>query len=92
MSLQDEFKPGVYRVTQGQFKDAAIFLVEVSDPEESDFTYMTIYNPDSKESHEVTSEEWQIMAKEDALVWDSEIPNEIKDAYISGGFGLITGL
>ena len=92
MSINEMFKPGIYRVTQGQYQGAALFLIEVSDPEESEFTYLTIYNPDSKESHEVTSEEWLVMAKEDGLVWAEEIPDEVKDEYLTGGFALINGL
>lgn len=88
-----DYKPGIYLVTQGEYKDAAIFLIEISDPEESDFTYMTIFNPETEDSHEVSSEEWLVMAEEDGLKWQSDIPNEIKDIYLKGGnFAAIDGL
>jgi hypothetical protein len=33
MSSHEDYKPGIYLVSQGQFKGAAIFLIEVSDPD-----------------------------------------------------------
>jgi len=92
MNNINEYKTGVYMVTQGQFEGAALFLIEISDPEESDFTYMTIFNPESEESHEVAFDEWLEMAKQDGLTWKSEIPNEVKDKYLKGSFALIDGL
>lgn len=93
MSINEESqKPGIYEVTQGQYQGAAIFLIEVSEPEESEFIYLTIYNPDSKESHEISLDEWNLMLAEDGLTWKQDIPDEIKDQYLTGGFGLIAGL
>ena len=92
MNTQQEFPTGIYKVTKGEYSGAALFLVEVSDPEESEFVYLTIYNPDSEESHEITLDEWKIMLDEDDLEWIEEIPEEIKDQYLTGGFGLIAGL
>ena len=77
-------QPGIYKVTKGQYIDAAIFLIDVSQPDESEFTYLTIYNPDSQESHEVPLQEWQIIASEDGLVWTASIPDDIKDEYVQG--------
>ncbi len=92
MPSQNELLTGIYKVTRGEYIDAAIFLVEISEPEESDFIYLTIFNPDSNESHEITLDEWNAMSDEDGLIWTSEIPNEIKDQYTNGEFGLIEGL
>ena len=92
MNQLNEFKPGVYEVTQGQYQGAALFLVEVSEPEESEFIYMTVFNPESEESHEISSAEWLAMVKEDGLSWKSGIPDEVKDMYLKGGFSLIDGL
>jgi len=92
MNTQQEFPTGIYEVTQGEYTGAAIFLVEVSDPEESEFVYLTIYNPESKESHEITFDGWKLMQTEDGLKWADEIPEKIKDQYMTGGFGLIAGL
>ncbi|MDX1352254.1 MAG: hypothetical protein R3254_04525 [Thiomicrorhabdus sp.] len=86
------FKPGIYEVTHGEYQGAAIFLVEVSEPEESDFIYMTIFNPGTEENHEISFEEWLVMVDEDGLVWRSDIPNDIKDKYLEGTFSLIDGL
>ncbi|WP_029407550.1 hypothetical protein [Thiomicrorhabdus sp. Milos-T2] len=92
MKPLNEFKPGVYEVTQGQYQGAALFLVEVSEPEESEFIYMTAFNPESEESHEIYSEEWTAMVIEDGLSRKEDIPDEIKDMYLKGGFSLIDGL
>jgi hypothetical protein len=92
MSSHEDYKPGIYLVSQGQFKGAAIFLIEVSDPAESEFVYMTIFNPESKESHEISFDEWLQMVNEDGLNWSSEIPDEVKDMYLKGSFSLIEGL
>jgi len=88
----NEHKPGIYLVTLGQYKGAAIFLIEVSEPEESDFIYMTIFNPESNDSHEISLDEWLLMIKEDGLEWKSDIPNEVKDMYLKGSFSLVDGL
>ncbi|WP_040725036.1 hypothetical protein [Thiomicrorhabdus sp. Kp2] len=86
------FKPGVYEVTHGDYQGAAIFLIEVSEPEESEFVYMTIFNPGSEESHEISFDEWVVMVDEDGLIWRSEIPDEIKDMYLEGSFSTIDNL
>lgn len=77
-------KTGIYKVTKGQYENAALFLVDIIEPEESEFVYLTIYNPDSEESHEIALEEWQAMSCEDGLEWDSPIPYDIKDQYLHG--------
>ena len=90
--MSSDIATGIYEVTQGEYKGAAIFLIEVSEPEESEFVYLTIYNPDTEESHEVTLDAWNVMCTEDKLERVSDIPEEIKDKFLTGGFGLINGL
>jgi len=85
-------KTGIYKVTQGEYNGAALFLVDISAPEESEFVYLTIYNPESEDSHEVSLGEWLQIAKEDSLEWQEDIPNEIKDKLLEGSFARITGL
>ena len=92
MQTHQDFNPGIYLVTKGQYEGAAIFLIEISEPEESEFVYMTIFNPESEESHEISFEEWMVMNNEDGLTWSSEIPDDIKDLYLQGSFSLIKGL
>ncbi|WP_319379655.1 hypothetical protein [Thiomicrorhabdus sp.] len=82
MTMGSNTKTGIYQVTMGEYVGAAILVMDVSDPQESDFTYLTIYNPDSGDEHEITHDEWQLMVKEDGLEWKQEIPNEIKDQYL----------
>jgi len=92
MQTHQDVKPGIYLVTKGQYEGAAIFLIEVSEPEESEFVYMTIFNPENEGSHEISFDEWNIMTKEDGLTWNSEIPDEVKDLYLKGNIALIKGL
>jgi len=77
-------KTGVYKVTKGEYINAALFLVDITEPEESEFVYLTIYNPDSEKSHEIALDEWLAMSSEDGLEWDSVIPDDIKDQYLHG--------
>ena len=53
---------------------------------------MTIFNPESEESHEISFDEWMIMNNEDGLTWNAVIPDEVKDLYLKGSFSLIKGL
>ncbi|GKT12934.1 MAG: hypothetical protein ISEC1_P1926 [Thiomicrorhabdus sp.] len=91
-STKNGFKTGIYKVTKGEYIDAAIFLMEITQPEESEFTYFTVYNPDSSENHEIPMDEWQVIADEDGLTWASEIPDNIKDQYLLGSMSQMEGL
>ena len=91
-SIKNGFKTGVYKVTQGEYIDAALFVMEINQPEESEFTYVTVYNPDSADSHEIPMDEWKVIADEDGLVWDSELPDDVKDQYLSGSMSEMEGL
>ncbi len=92
MSSKTSFQPGVYKVTQGEFVNAAIFVIDIAEADESTPSYLTIYNPDSQESHEVSLDDWLIMVNEDGLELAGDIPDEIKDQALSGGLGFIKGL
>lgn len=92
MKTCQDFLPGIYLVTKGQYEGAAIFLIEVSEPEEDEVAYMTIFNPESEESHEIPFDEWMVMNNEDGLTWNTAIPDEVKDLYLKGSFALIKGL
>ncbi|MBF6056884.1 MULTISPECIES: hypothetical protein [Thiomicrorhabdus] len=80
--MSENIKTGIYEVTVGEYVGAAILLMDVSDPEESEFVYLTIFNPDTGEDHEITNDEWKEMVQEDGLQWIEDIPDEIKDQYL----------
>jgi len=88
----NSYKTGIYKVTKGKYIDAAIFLIDVSQPDESEFTYFTIYNPDSTDSHEIASDEWLVIVIEDGLVWHSDIPDDMKDEIMKGPFSNLADL
>lgn len=83
MNSFNDFKPGVYEVTLGDYKGATLYLMHVSQPEDSEFIYLTIYNPGSNDCHEVEHEEWLEMVDEDGLSWYSEIPEDIKQDFLN---------
>ena len=92
MRAIDKYPLGIYEVTQGEYKGAALFLIDVSEPEDSEFVYLSIYNPESKDTHEIVLDEWIEMVNEDGLKRASDIPDEIKDEFLTGRFGFIDGL
>nr|BDD44847.1 hypothetical protein 2 [Piscirickettsiaceae bacterium] len=92
MSTEKLYQPGVYKVTKGQFIGAAVFMIDMNEAEENVPAYVTIYNPDSEENHEISMPEWHAMLNEDGLERVSDIPDEIKDKCLSGGLGFIKGL
>lgn len=91
--MSEEIKAGIYKVTQGEFSGAAILVMDVSTPDEAEFCYLTIYNPETKDSHELTEFDWQEMSEVDGLEWQQEIPEEIKDEFLfKKSFASIPGL
>lgn len=92
MHAIDQYPLGIYEVTQGEYQGAALFLIDVSEPEDSEFVYLSIYNPDSKDTHEIVLDEWIEMMNEDGLKRVADIPDEIKDEFLTGSFGFIDGL
>jgi CRISPR/Cas system CSM-associated protein Csm4 (group 5 of RAMP superfamily) len=92
-SKPEDFKLGVYQATIGDFKGGAIFLMDVSTPDESEFCFMTIFNPESEEAHELTERDWNEICEADGLVWKEEISEEIKDKFLfKKSFAAISGL
>lgn len=91
--MNDQLKTGVYKATKGDYEGAALFLMDVSTPEESEFTYLTIFNPESNESHELTMLDWEEMVKLDGLEWVDDVSIEIKDQYLNrASFAHLEGL
>ena len=89
----EDYKLGIYKATAGEYAGAAIFLVDVANPDESDFIYFTIFNPESEDTHELTEQDWQEISEADGLKWESEIPLEIKDKFLfKKSFAGISGL
>lgn len=74
---------GVYRSTLGDFKGAAIFLIDTQEPDAEQPTYLTLFNPENNGVHELTLREWQELVELDGLVWQQEIPLEIKDQFLN---------
>lgn len=83
---------GIYQVTQGEFLNAAILVVDVTQPDESEFVYISIYNPESQETHEIVLDEWLEMVQLDGLKRVSDIPDEIKDQLIKVSDGDLSDL
>ncbi|BBP45956.1 hypothetical protein THMIRHAS_13290 [Thiosulfatimonas sediminis] len=91
--MSEAIKTGVYQSTCGDFAGAAILVIDVSTPDEAEFCYLTIYNPESKESHELTEYDWKEMLEIDGLQWQQEIPEAIKDEFLfKKSFASIPGL
>lgn len=76
-------KPGVYKSTKGDFAGAALFIVDVSDSEDNQPIYLTIFNPENNGVHEITPLEWEELAEIDGLQWEQDIPIEIKDQFLN---------
>lgn len=88
-----EIYPGIYQATIGQFKGAAIFLIDTSDVEEAQPVYLTIFNPEDNAVHEVTPAEWQEIVEMDGLQWQQAIPEKVKDQFLNRhSFAHIQGL
>jgi len=81
--MKTEIKPGIYQATKGEFSGAALMVIAVTDSEQTGNLYLSIYNPENKESHELTQFDWQEMTDADGLEWVSEIPVEIQDEYLN---------
>ncbi len=52
-SEKPKIRTGTYKVTKGEYQSAELIVTKVESPEESEFVYLTIYNPDSDESHKI---------------------------------------
>ena len=92
-SKPSDYKIGVYKATTGEFAGAAMFLVDVNTPDESEFIYFTIFNPESEATHELTEQDWQEITQADGLEWTEELPLEIKDKFLfKKSFAGIAGL
>lgn len=74
---------GVYQSTIGQFKGAAIFLIDASDAHDGQPLYLTIFNPEDNAVHEMTTLEWQELVKIDGLQWKQPIPEAIQDQFLN---------
>jgi len=92
-SKPEDFKVGIYKATAGDFAGAAIFLMDVSTPDESEICFFTIFNPETEEAHELTEQDWMDISAADSLEWQEEIPLEIKDKFLfKKSFAGIAGL
>lgn len=81
--MENKIKTGVYKATLGEFKGAAIFVIDVSDDEEFVESVVSIFNPDTADLHELSFEEWYEISEADGLAWQQEIPVEVKDAFLN---------
>ncbi|WP_130537365.1 hypothetical protein [Thiomicrorhabdus indica] len=76
-------KTGIYKSTRGDFTGAALFIMDISDGEDNQPVYLTIFNPENNGVHEITPTEWQELAEADGLEWQQEIPLDVKDQFLN---------
>lgn len=81
--INEKIKTGVYKATKGEFIGAALFLMDASEEENHPYDFLTVFNPESKQSHEITYEDWMEMTNLDGLEWVEEIPVAVQDAFLN---------